>query len=268
MSNYIDVKELKQIQLDILKYVDKFCKENNIKYFLAYGTLLGAVRHKGYIPWDDDIDIVMLREDYDKFVHSFNNREQDRHYRVHSHELDKKYPYAFAKVGNMRTYFEEEIRYSMDIGVNIDVFPLDNIPEDEKVQNSVVRKKKLLTCIANMKRLPILKRRGVVKNMILAICHLVTLPISMQQIVKALDRNAQQFNQEKYSMCGNIVNSPGKDMYPTEYFSQTMDLQFEDAKFPCPVDYDSALKVMYGDYMKLPPKEKQVSHHHFIAYWK
>lgn len=263
----IDVNELKQIQLDILKYVDSFCKENNIKYFLAYGTLLGAVRHKGYIPWDDDIDIVMLREDYDRFVHSFNNREQDKHYRVHSYELDETYPYSFAKVGDMRTYFEEEIRYSVDTGVNIDVFPLDYIPEDEKVQKTVMRKRKVLMRIADMKRLPLLKRRGLVKNIILAVCHIITFPISMRKIVMLLDHNAQQFNLKYSPNCCDIAYGSQKP-YLTEAFSKVKELQFEDGVYPCPIDSHHVLSKMYGDYMKLPPKEKQVSHHHFIAYWK
>ena len=105
MKKEINVEELKQIQLNILKFVDKFCKENNLKYYLAYGTLLGAVRHKGYIPWDDDIDIIMFREDYEKFVTTF----KDVNYKVFATEVNSKYPYPFAKVGDTRTYFEEEI---------------------------------------------------------------------------------------------------------------------------------------------------------------
>ena len=92
----IDIDELKKIQLNILEYIDKFCKENNINYWIDCGTLLGAVRHKGYIPWDDDIDIGMLREDYIKFMNSFNNNN-DSNYKFHCYELDKNWYYPYGK---------------------------------------------------------------------------------------------------------------------------------------------------------------------------
>lgn len=158
MKKEIKVEELKQIQLDILKFVDKFCKENNLKYFLAYGTLLGAVRHKGYIPWDDDIDIIMFREDYEKFVTTF----KDVNYKVFATEVNSKYPYPFAKVGDTRTYYMEEIKDVIDTGVNIDVFPLDYLPENRI--KDICNKRNFLQKVWLLKRLPLLKRRGLLKN--------------------------------------------------------------------------------------------------------
>lgn len=262
MKKEIKVEELKQIQLEILKFVDKFCKENNLKYFLAYGTLLGAVRHKGYIPWDDDIDIVMFREDYEKFVTTFKNEK----YKVFATEVNSKYPYPFAKVGDIRTYFEEEINDVIDTGVNIDVFPLDYIPES-KVK-SICKKRNLLQKIWTAKRLPRLKRRGFLKNLLLATSQFLLAPISVHYIVKKLEENAKNCNLKESSICGNIAFGYDPDIYPSCDFNDQIKLKFEDASFPCPRNYDHVLKVMYGDYMKLPPAEKQVSHHHFISYWK
>ena len=185
MKKTINVEELKQVQLDILKFVDEYCKKNNLKYYLAYGTLLGAVRHKGYIPWDDDIDLLMFREDYEKFVTSF----KDERYKVFATEVNAKYPYPFAKVGDTTTYFEEEIKDVMDTGVNIDIFPLDYLPED-KVK-SVTKKRNFLQKIWTAKRLPLLKRRGLVKNSILALSQLLLSVISVHKIVALMERNAQ-----------------------------------------------------------------------------
>lgn len=262
MKKEIEVEELKQIQLDILKFVDEFCKDNNLRYFLAYGTLLGAVRHKGYIPWDDDIDILMFREDYEKFVTTF----VDANYKVFATELNPKYPYPFAKVGDTRTYFEEEIKDVIDTGVNIDIFPLDYLPED-KVKN-ITKKRNFLQKIWIAKRLPRLKRRGFVKNAVLAVSQLLLSVFSIRFIVKQLEKNAKKYNLRKTSICGNVAYGYDPDIYPSADFEESVCLTFENTAFPCPKNYDNVLKIMFGDYMKLPPKEKQVSHHHFIAYWK
>ena len=119
---YINVEELKHIQLDMLSDIAEFCEQNNIKYFLAYGTLIGAIRHKGYIPWDDDIDICMPRPDYDKFLSLYNKK--DSAYKAVAFELDENYKLPFAKVNDTRTVMWETM-YDQDVfGVYIDVFPL------------------------------------------------------------------------------------------------------------------------------------------------
>ena len=119
-----------------------------------------------------------------------------------------------------------------------------------------------------IKRLPRLKRRGFLKNSLLAISQCLLAPISVHYIVKKLEDNAKKWNLNNSSICGNIAYGSGPDVYPSNDFKKQVELKFEDTSFPCPLDYDNVLKVMYGDYMKLPPVEKQVSHHHFIAYWK
>lgn len=187
MKKNIEVEELKRIQTDILNFVDGFCKKNGLRYWLAYGTLLGAVRHKGYIPWDDDIDILMFREDYEKFVTTF----KDERYKVFATEVNAKYPYPFAKVGDTATYFEEEIKDAIDTGVNIDVFPLDYIPEDRV--KSATKRRDFLQKVWMLKRLPRLKRRGFVKNSVLAVSQLALSPISVHSIVRKMEDNAKMF---------------------------------------------------------------------------
>ena len=135
MLRQIDIEELKKIQLDILIAVDDFCSKNNIKYFLSFGTLLGTIRHRGYIPWDDDIDIIMLRDDYNRFLETFNHS----YYKVNSIQNNPTYFLAFAKVTDERTVMQEEIVYPTEYGVYIDVFVVDGVPSSTIAQRNLFR---------------------------------------------------------------------------------------------------------------------------------
>lgn len=131
MKKDISVEELKMIQLKILDSIDDFCKKNGIQYFLFSGTLIGAVRHKGYIPWDDDVDICMKRKDYDRFFSEFNQQRRDT-LKAISAEIEKNYYLASGKVIDTATVIEEENNCAMPIGVYVDIFPMDNLPADDK----------------------------------------------------------------------------------------------------------------------------------------
>ena len=123
----IDIVEAKKMMLDILKTVAKFCDENNLRYFIFYGTYLGALRHKGYIPWDDDIDIAMPRPDYEKFMEIFHAENLA----VWTWRKDNKYLLPFAKVYDTRTEVHENADFGETFGVNIDIFPLDGLPKKQ-----------------------------------------------------------------------------------------------------------------------------------------
>ena len=125
----IDTSEMKLIEMSILNEIDRFCKERGITYFLFVGTLLGAVRHKGFIPWDDDIDICMKREDYEKFFHDFNINRDDCLFAV-NYKNDDEYYLASGKVIDTRTLLIEE-KDAAPIGVYVDVFPMDRLPNNK-----------------------------------------------------------------------------------------------------------------------------------------
>ena len=124
----LTLQELKEIEFDMLKMFDAFCKENNIRYFLAYGTLLGAIRYKKFIPWDDDVDVLVPREDYDRLLHLFQDNEK---YRLYAFEKNENYLFPFAKICDLETR-KDEFGYesSIELGVDIDVFPLDAWDDD------------------------------------------------------------------------------------------------------------------------------------------
>ena len=259
--------EMKKVQLDILIEVDRFCKEHDINYALAYGTLIGAVRHKGFIPWDDDIDLLMLRSDYDRFIKIFNE-ETDSHCRVLHHSLDASFPYEFAKVEDTRYRLIENLATTYEMGVAIDIFVLDDIGEDPKHVRSIInanRYYKHALCVKGMseKNCPLIEKLGI------KFLKSLYLNISVESCVKHLEQNAMRYSSNEDSLyVANVCqrwNKPNQ-YFPKAWFKDMVELEFEGHLFPAPRKYHEILTIKYGDYMKLPPVSKQVAKHDFVAY--
>lgn len=265
----IGLDELKTLQLDLLQAVDSFCEENGIKYSMSCGTMLGAVRHHGYIPWDDDIDICLLREDYNKLVNLFPKELNDRYVFV-SLERDSHWNRAYGKIYDSRTLFYE-ISKSKDkkpLGINIDVFPIDNVPEDENQWVRYNQKRLSLQHLYSIKYIE-LKKREWYKNITLIILKGLLLPFSKRVLAKLLDKWGQKYNNidsSKVFECSQGLHL--KHSFNKSIFNNRNKYPFEDRFFMGFANYDDYLKNAYGDYMKLPPVEKQVSHHEFEAFWK
>ena len=257
----ISLDELKSIQLDLLQKTADFCENNGLRYFLCGGTLIGAIRHKGYIPWDDDIDIAMPRPDYDQFVKTFN--QQYNYCQVASLEVNLKYEYAFAKVFDNRIVFKE-LHYPGDIfGVHIDVFPADGVKNSMQVYKIMILHKFLNTKRANY------YKRTISKKIINTIGKLLLLPFSARQIAKLMDHEARKYTFGSMPKSGVIANPYGPcEIVDKSVFESEVYHEFEGRDFRVPVGYDTWLRSVYGDYMQLPPEEHRVSHHIFEAYWK
>lgn len=253
----IEVDELKRIQIDILDFVDEFCKKHNIKYFLTGGTLIGAIRHKGYIPWDDDIDICMLRDDYDRFIDVFH-KENSPVYKVLSHTIQKGYPYPYAKVSNDKTVLKEDAIISFEMGVNIDVFPLDTIPTELSLQKNIYKKFNLLYGILQLKRLKYSSKRAFLKNVFITVSRLPLKLIPNSYIIKKMHKNAIRYSYYESPLCGDVVWGYGiREITKKEYFKNFLLVDFEGKQYSVPIGFDSFLKGLYGDYMQLPPEEKR-----------
>lgn len=263
----IDLATLKIIQMDVLEVIDRFCIENNIRYSLACGSFLGAIRHKGYIPWDDDIDIYMLREDYERFIHIFPAELE--HIKVASIEREPKWNRAYAQAYDSRTVMCEYANTPIKVGVYIDIYPLDSVPDSDQDWLRYNKFRRTLIRAYEMKYIPIRRDRSLLKNIVLLFGKIILLPFSSRQLAKIISRFAQRYNGKGYNRSfecvqGMLQKRPFKSSLMTEFIRTP----FEDRRFTIMKDYDAYLSNGYGNYMQLPPKEKQITHHQFEAYWK
>lgn len=265
----MSIEEVRKIQISILDEIHSFCEKNGIRYFITAGTLIGAVRHKGYIPWDDDIDIVMLRDDYDRMVKEFNVARED-HFRLASHENDISIPYAFAKVYDNRTIFIENDTKN-PIGINVDIFPLENITDNYSDAVKMMKKIKKYAKIVEIKNIVRAKKRSFIKKITLALLQGVTKIFSYKWCFKHIDKIAKKHidNKDSKYVAHAVTYAKGeREIVEREWFFDAVDLEFEGKLYKAPVGYDSYLRRLFGDYMQMPPKEQQVSHHFFKAYLK
>lgn len=264
----IGLEELKVLQMDVLTAIDKFCTENGITYSLAGGTLLGAIRHKGYIPWDDDIDIYMFRDDYNKLISTFPEVYEGR-YKIASLERDKKWVRPYANAYDDWTVCEENTNEKETIGVKIDVFPIDSVPDDEEEWMKYDKRRRRLQFALNWMFLKCSKNISFVMNLKIAAYRVLTFPIPKRLFSEYLSKLAQKYNTTDTNYV--FSNSQGmfvKKRFLKKVFKEIIDLSFENRTFKGFADYDEYLRNAYGDYMTLPPIEKRISSHSFNAYWK
>lgn len=262
----LSLQELKEIEFEILKMFDAFCKENNIKYYLSHGTLLGAIRYKKFIPWDDDVDLLIPREDYNRMLTLF--KDTDR-YRLFAFEKNSEYRYPIAKLCDMTTR-KDEYGYNngVELGVDIDLFPLDAWDDDlEKATQEVKYIQKNMFCLGLTKlKKPDstnpLKRFAI--GLVMTLCKMLGSKYFIKKILKASHKEDQQGN--NYLGCKAWCVYGKRGIIPAEVFADTVEIEFEGEKFPAPAGWDTYLTCLYGDYLPEPPKEKQKTHHSFKAY--
>ena len=262
----LSLQDIKKIEFDILKVFDSFCKENNINYFLANGTLLGAVKYGGFIPWDDDIDVLVPREDYDRLISLFAD---DGRYQLFEFDRNRKYRFPFAKLCDMTTKKEE---YNIDngviLGLDIDIFPLDVWDADlknAKREVKQIRKKMFylgLSKLCKPDSVNLLKRAA--KALVMAFCKAFGSARFILDIKKLSNKSRQK--DAFYMGCKSWCIYGEREIIPAEVFSSVVNIEFEGEKFPAPVGYDVYLRSLYGDYEKDPPIEKQKSHHRYTAF--
>lgn len=262
----LSLQELKEIELGLLEQFDSFCAENNIRYFLSHGTLLGAVRYKKFIPWDDDVDLLVPREDYDRLIAIFQDSER---YKLFSVERNPAYRYPFAKLCDMSTR-KEEFHYNngVDLGVDLDIFPLDAWNDDlHKARKEARRISRNMFGLGLSKldkpdSLNPLKRA--VKGVVMAFAKMLGSRYFIQNILKEACKEEQ--HGKNYLGCKVWCIYGERGIIPAEAFAETIDMEFEGKKYPVPKGYDTYLTCLYGDYLPEPPKEKQKTHHAFHAY--
>ena len=261
----LDAGQMKEIQLSILKTLDTFCKEHGIQYFLSGGTLLGAIRHKGFIPWDDDIDLAMSRPDYERFLSEFS----DPRYKVYSLKTSQKCRFPFAKICDTKTsVLEGSYKKKAEFGLNIDIFPLDVAPDDATVLRKMIKHSRFYQQLLKVKLSRLSSQWTFSQNFGIAVGRVFLAPFSTTFLSSKIDSIAKSYSDHKTKNMGCMVwGYKEREILDTTVFASSVLVEFEKLVFPAPVGYHTYLSSLYGDYMLLPPEDKRITHHDFVAYW-
>lgn len=237
--------------LDMIKDIDVLCKKYDIKYYIAYGSCIGAVRHKGFIPWDDDFDISMTDDNYFKFL-SICEKELDKEkYYVQTYEKEEKYYLSFAKIRNIQTTLIEEKNSDIDItyGVYIDVFPLVGVPKN-KFKRLLLKVNRAFMLSSNI---------NVINNKFLRfVFNLLLKTFGRKRLLKYATKRCFKY---KCSDCREVVSIADGDGFEKNIIDKSVlgnykYVPFEDTYLPIPEGYDTYLRNIYGDYMQIPSPEQ------------
>ena len=262
--------ELKSTAFDVLCEIDKICNENGFLYSLAYGTLLGAVRHQGFIPWDDDIDIMMPRADYLKFIDYCKNNETA--FKIASVETDPEYGYIFAKACDDRTVIHYENAKWNRYGVQVDIFPIDDLGSDlaqAKKRFGARRFQRELLVAWNWKTCKWNKSRSFSFNIFRLAFYCLSRFASNRALASSIKKYYEDPAFENSDYVGIVCGAyRDREVMPASIYKEYTELPFENKKFRVIAEYDQYLTAVYGDYMQLPPEEKRVPRHNFKVYWK
>ena len=257
----LSLDDLREVELGLLKEFRDFCIENNLKFLLSNGTLLGAVKYKGFIPWDDDIDIFIPRKDYDFLIENYKDSNQ---FKLFSPERVKEYAFPFAKLCDMKTRREETNNNNgVELGVDIDIFPLDMWDENAKKQAKKQAKRMLYLRLAKNQKISSPKLfKSIPKKTVAIFCKM----FGASFFITKLQKEAIKSKVSKNMGCVIWPVYGEKEIIPEEVFADSTEVVFEGEKFPAPIGYDLYLRSLYSDYEKDPPEEKQKTHHLFVAY--
>ena len=264
----LSLRDIQSVSLNILKYAHELCEKNEIRYWLIYGTLLGAVRHKGFIPWDDDIDIAMTRDDYNLFLEVLKQdaKKENNPFYLDHFTTSVDYPYYILRICDSRykLVFENTKHIS---GIFIDVYPFDDTGINVRYWKNRLKKTQFL------KKLMLLStyRHWLYGD---SVFHkILNLPLMFYSrimgiafFMERIDYKSKIFNGTNSGYIGLTAWADVPRIYQKELFDNLILAKFEDLDVYIPVEYDKILRSVYGDYMKLPVKEEQVPHHNYKAY--
>ena len=250
--------------LEMFKWFHKFCEQHNLRYYALGGTILGAVRHKGFIPWDDDIDVAMPRKDYKRLQQLL--QDQKGRYILEYPGLKEDYIYPFSKLYDTTTTLIEDKRIPIKRGIFLDIFPLDGIAD---TCSKAKRHYKIIEIFSTMlyaRTLSTKKKRGFIKTIIIGIGHLIpNFILDNKKLLIFIDTLCQKYDFDKELYGGNLVGAwHFKEIMPRSIMGVPKLYQFEDMQVYGAQDYDGYLTHLYKNWRQLPPKEKQVTHHEFI----
>lgn len=260
-------KLLRERLIEILVEIDRVCRENKLRYFLTGGSLLGAIRHGGIIPWDDDIDVAMPREDYEK-LKTISSQAFKRKFKLVTNDIDKEYHYVYAKVYHQQTTlieFEDPFYVG---GVFVDVFPIDGLPSHNLSRYyhcykfNFWKNVSIYTSYTSGKH--IVYSKIFLKRIFQKIKYIgFNILFSKSKAIAKCNKIAKKYNFDKCEYVANLGGAWGKkEITARKNIESLMEHDFEGYKMFIPCGYDAFLKGLYGNYMQLPPVDKRVSHHY------
>ena len=257
-----DKRELQLSELKILRELDRICKKNGLVYYLTAGTLLGAVRHGGFIPWDDDIDVAMPRRDYDRLAKIAQSELADGFF-YQDEKSEESYPFFFAKIRmDAKEVYEPNLSsFNIHKGVYLDIFPLDKCPKSERGAVLFFKAIELLGC-AIISKYDESFTCGY-KRIVTRTCFIV-LRILPTKLLRAIRRGVCRIT-AAFSSGERLATVSGSHGYPresydSEWFCDTVMLRFEDGEFPAPSKWQNLLENMYGDYRTAPGEQERRGH--------
>ena len=262
----LTVDERKAIQLDMLRHFDEFCRTNNIKYSIGEGSLIGAMRHKGFIPWDDDIDIIMLREEYDKFVKLYSNVKSPK-YPILTMSPNSEWWECYSRLldPNTQIYWGEDKGLH---GIWVAVLPIDNYPDDDNEWKKMVQRMNKLILMCRLKTSSWDRQRSWIHEISKLIVR-KALPISPYKYAKKRESILTSYKDVKTKRRGFMSRWQHEPwVCSSEAFDDYIEAEFEGIKVPAFKGYDEYLRCQYGNWTELPPVEKRVAAHGFKVYWK
>lgn len=260
-----NLEKLHRTLKEILSVIDSLCKKHKIEYFATAGTLLGAVRHSDFIPWDDDIDVCMYRDDYDKFLEIAKKELPDQYFCL-DFETFKDVPSYYAKICKKGTVFVEKETRKLKYPhcVFVDIMPFDSLPENEKERQKHLKKirfryelfkSRILWSVSSITP----KKKRIIGNIVRPVLHILLLPFSRKYLYNKLLKCLKKYNHLSKK---SYATYKGKEklMHPASIVLPLKELKFGDAMIPVPNDYCEVLRREFGDFMKLPPVGKRQSH--------
>ena len=260
----IEIEEYRQILVGVLSTIDRLCNEHHLRYFLCYGTLLGAVRHQGFIPWDDDIDIVMPRDDYNKLAEVICAG----HYGINfiRIETNKDTIFPYGKVCDVRTHVKQKnFREVEGYGAFVDVFPCDYLEEEDNKRLKEGKKLLNLFKVAeHSSRVRFNKTDSFITNFKRTFAFVASRPISTRRVIEKINQRCQKNNKTPNGKLG-VVMWGDKLVFTEDDFSCPSEVLFEGKSFRGPQYPEELLEKRYGDWKKLPQVEEQVLANHSLT---
>ena len=271
----MDMRDIQQVSLDILKYVAHICEEQNFRYCLMYGTLIGAVRHKGYIPWDDDVDIMMPRPDYERFLSwAAVHKSEMGYYEIFNRNTHRDYFYGITRVSDSRYEIIQDGWKNYGMGIFIDIYPYDALGNDKEEALSKLKETRRLCDIIVAMTQP----DQSVPNQLNIKGKIVYKMMQMKRRILGIDYYWRKLESQLIGKTYDdsyyvgplmwFFTKPEKVLFERSIFDQFVKAPFEDGVFNIPAKYHELLSLEYGNYMQLPPIEKRIHQHHYKAYKK